>query len=230
MLDEDDDSKVFCKEMFNTRFQQLKRKGGSKYKFILRAGKSLHDALYRLFEVVWNGEKKPDSWRDTTIIQIWKGKGLKEDLNNKRSLHIKPEIQKFFGHMVTNQIKPIIVENISPFQIGAIPGHRAEEHLFTLKSFIMMMEKNSSAVSVELLDLVKYFDSQSLVDNMNKLHKGKVRGKLYRLVYELNKDTRIKVRTAVGESDTRNDPGFFRGRSFELQQSFQWRGRLLCLQ
>ena len=38
---------------------------------------------------------------------------------------------------------------------------------------------------------------------MNELYKGKVRGKLYRLVYEMNKKSRIKVKTSVGMSDSR---------------------------
>ena len=40
-------------------------------------------------------------------------------------------------------------------------------------------------------------------DVMNEAYKSNVKGKLYRLTYELNKDTRIRVRTAVGDSDPR---------------------------
>ena len=36
------------------------------------------------------------------------------------------------------------------------------------------------------------------------MYKSNVRGKLYKLTYELNKNTRIKIRTAVGDSDERN--------------------------
>ena len=38
---------------------------------------------------------------------------------------------------------------------------------------------------------------------MDELYKAKVKGKLYKLIYEMNKDTRITVRTAVGESEKR---------------------------
>ena len=55
-------------------------------------------------------------------------------------------------------MKPMIVENMSEYQIGAIPGHRPEEHLYTLKSFVALAEKNNVAVAINLLDLVKYFD------------------------------------------------------------------------
>ena len=38
---------------------------------------------------------------------------------------------------------------------------------------------------------------------MNELYKANIKGNLYRLVFELNKDTRITVRTPVGESGKR---------------------------
>ena len=55
--------------------------------------------------------------------------------------------------MVTSFVKPIVTETISPFQIGAIPGHRSQEHLLTLKSVLAMLEENGSAGAVQLLDL-----------------------------------------------------------------------------
>ena len=73
----------FSKELFNFTFQQLKEKGGSKYNFILKGGKSLHDALYKLYKVVWNHERIPESWKETIIIQLNKTKSDKTDLNKK---------------------------------------------------------------------------------------------------------------------------------------------------
>ena len=181
--------------------KMLQRKGKKKYEFILNGGKSLHDALFKLYSVVWKKEKKPDIWRDTIIIQSYKGKKDRKDLDNIRNLHTKPDVQKFFGHLVTDAIKPVVVENLSEFQIGAIPGHRSDEHLFTLKSVLALKEKNNESVAVELLDLSKYFDKEVLVDTLDELHKSKVTNKLYNLVYELNKDTRVTVRTAVGDTD-----------------------------
>ena len=43
-------------EMYQNTLKIIKEKG-KKYDFILRAGNSLHKALYKLFEIVWKGEK-----------------------------------------------------------------------------------------------------------------------------------------------------------------------------
>ena len=46
----------FSTEMFEETFKLLQKKGGSKFDFILKAGKSLHSALKKLYEVVWKQE------------------------------------------------------------------------------------------------------------------------------------------------------------------------------
>ena len=105
--------------------------------------------------------------------------------------------------MVTTAAKPMIVDQMSPFQIGAVPGHRSQEHLFSLKSVVAMFEDNNEALAIQLFDLVKFFDSESLVDGIGELYRSNVKGKPYKLLYELNKDTRITVRTPVGDSEKR---------------------------
>ena len=62
-------------------------------------------------------------------------------------------------------------KELSPFQIGAVPGHRAQEHLFSIKSFIAMVEKNKEAVALQQYDLSKFFDKESLLDCLNELYK-----------------------------------------------------------
>ena len=191
MKEEIKDDQEFTKDMFNQALKLLKKKGGGKYDSILKGGNSLVEAIFKLFQTVWNEEKKPDSWRDTTVIQIFKGKGLKEELDNKRHIHTKNEIPKLFSHILTNTMKPKIIENMTPYQIGAIPGHRSQEHLFTLKSFVALAEDKDVAVIANLIDLVKYFDKECLIDALNELYKANVKGKVYKLVYEMNKELEL---------------------------------------
>ena len=68
-------------------------------------------------------------------MQIYKGKGAKEELTNQRNIHTKVDVAKLFGHMVTTAAKDDIIDNMTKFQLGTKPGHRAEEHLFSRASF-----------------------------------------------------------------------------------------------
>ena len=194
----------FSEHLFQKSLKILSKKCGNKYNFIIKSGPSLKSALFKLFKVVWEKEKKPDLWRNTILIQLFKGRGSRTDMNNMRNLHTKQDIPKFFGHIVASAAKPHLNENMSPYQIGTKPGHRAQEHLFVVKSVIGFFEHNKQAVALQVWDLSKFFDRESLVDGLNELHRSNVRGKLYKLIYEMNKDTRISVRTPVGDTDMRD--------------------------
>ena len=56
------------------------------------------------------------------IIQLPKGWKEKSDLKNRRHIHTKGEFEKHFMHIVTTAMKPIMFKELSPFQIGAVPG------------------------------------------------------------------------------------------------------------
>ena len=89
--------------------------------------------------------------------------------------------------------KPKIVKKCSKFLIGGIPGHQSAEHLFMLKSIIALYLDKGKSSMVKRFDLKKYFDSEVLIDAKDNLFKIGIRGKLYKLIYELNKKTSSKL-------------------------------------
>ena len=114
--------------MFDGALRRLSLKNPKKYEFILKGGKSLIDALFYLFQKVWSSENIPAGWKKSSIVQLYKGKGSTVDLNNYRNIHTKEDIRKVFGEIVTYEVKNIIPERLSKFQIGAMAGHRPQEH------------------------------------------------------------------------------------------------------
>jgi hypothetical protein len=190
---------------FNDTFITLTKKPGSKYQFIVKGGPVLKAALYKLCQVVWRTETQPDRWFKSMLIQSYKGKGSRSILDNMRHLHIKDEFPKFFGHLVVSACKEKMTSNMTKYQIGTKPGHRAQEHLFVLKSVIALHLQYDKAVILSMWDVSKFFDRESLSDCMNELYKSNVKGKLYRLLFEMNSNTKISIQTPVGitdESDT----------------------------
>ena len=128
----------------------------------------------------------------TCLTQI-----IKDDLGNLRNIHTKLETPTNFGHMVVNAAKGKIMENMSKFQLGTKLGHRAQEHLFVLRSVIELYQLCDKALILQLYDISKLFDREMLMDCMDAMYNNGIKGKLYRLFYEMNRNTRIKVRTAV---------------------------------
>ena len=75
MKEVDDDGDVrLSMEVFENSLKELEKKNKEKYAFILKSGNDYKQALYKLFSLVWNSEEKPDQWRNTLVVQLFKGK------------------------------------------------------------------------------------------------------------------------------------------------------------
>ena len=89
-----EDSNDFIKRKdFDSRLKIVKQKCKEKYNFILSSWEGLKNCIFSLFEKIWTSEKKPEQWRDTMIVQLYKGKGDPCDFNFQKNLHIKMNIQ-----------------------------------------------------------------------------------------------------------------------------------------
>ena len=95
-----------------------------------------------------------------------------------------------------------IIEACLNIQIGGIPKASSVEHLVTMKTWMKLKEGTKEAGIIQTFDMEKFFDKESLVDTMFTLKtKADIDNKDYRLWYKLNENTRIRVKTSVGESD-----------------------------
>ena len=193
----EDDFHLVTDDMLENTYSILKKKPGTKYDFIMKGGPAAKAALFRLCKTVWKKETMPTTWEKSTLVQLYKSKGSRSVLDNMRHIHIKEENPKFFGHLVVSAAKEKMISNQTKFQIATKPGHRTQEHLFVLKSVVGLYVASGKAVIVSMWDLSKFFDRENLMDCMNELYKSGIKGKLYRLLYNMNKNTRICVQTPV---------------------------------
>ena len=197
----EDDIQELALNTFEKTYITLSKKTGSKYKFIMKGGPAVKAALFKLCQLVWQTEKQPQTWERSALVQLYKGKGPRSILDNMRHLHCKDEFPKFFGHLVFSASKDKMISNLTKYQIATKPGHRAQEHMFVLKSVIALYIMYDKAVILSMWDLSNFFDRKSLSDCLNELYKSNVHGKLYRLLLMMNKNTRISVQTPVGTTE-----------------------------
>ena len=83
--------------------KMLKTKCAHKYKFIINLGEGYKNCLFSLFSNIWQSEDKPQQWRNTVIVQLYKGKGSKSDFNCQRNLHMKEAEPKLFEGIVVDK-------------------------------------------------------------------------------------------------------------------------------
>ena len=98
-----DENTVLTRKMYEDSLAELGRRKKDKYKFILKAGGDFHNALFHTFQNVWVTEIIPEQWRDTKIIQLYKGKGNEDEFSSQRHIHIKQDIPKLFGHITDHK-------------------------------------------------------------------------------------------------------------------------------
>ena len=103
--------------------------------------------------------------------------------------------------LVVEDIKEPILSSSSKFQIGGQPGMRPQFHLFVIKSLMALREKKDQGAIFSVVDIVKFFDKESLSDATFTLYNNHVDPKAVRLWWKLNSRTNITVLTGSGKSE-----------------------------
>ena len=189
------------KELFKKVILKFKKNDKRNYDFLIRTGERFKEAVFRLCRRMLEEEVFPASFNLTTLHQIYKGKGRKEVLSNSRYIHSKEWLPRLSEGMVVEAMKETILKKSSPYQIGGQPGHRAQEHILTMKSILAKYMMMGEIVILQSFDISKFFDKETVPDVMNTLYQLGVDKKAYRTWSLLNRNTTIRVKTGVGYSE-----------------------------
>ena len=146
-------------------------------------------------------EQFPRSFDNTTLHQIYKGKGKREVLSNNRYIHSKDWLPRTAEALVVDNMKDTILRGSSPYQIGGQAKHRPQEHIFSMKSMMDKYRMEGKVLLLQAYDISKFFDKEVLEDVMDTLYGVGVDMKSYRVWTKLNMNTRIRVKTGAGYSD-----------------------------
>ena len=204
MKEADKDSYELERDMYYNVLKCLKQKDKGMFKLLNRSGNRYKEAIYLYMRRIFKQEEVPKKFQLTWLIAIWKRKGSALDLNMMRYIHTKLWDAKLCEALVTKHMKPNIVKACPIIQIGGIPKASSVEHLVTLKTWMKLKESSKTAGIIQTFDMEKFFDKESLLDTMVTLkNKAGIDSKDYRMWFKLNEDTRISVRTSVGESESK---------------------------
>ena len=140
----------------------------------------------------------------TTLHMIFKGgKGKKEILSDNRFIHSKTWMPRLAEALIVEEgMKESLVEKSTIYQIGGQAKHRPEELIFSVKSVIAKERKEKNPILIQCWDISKFFDKEMIEDALLTCYKRGVNPKAVRLWAKLNENTKIKVRTGVGESES----------------------------
>lgn len=136
MQAQNNDEERFDDEDFQKALKRFAAKNKNCYSFLTKAGKDFQEATKILLQRIWETEDIPKAWEFTLLIMLYKGRGLKEIMDNNRFIHSKDWMPRLFEDLVVDKMKPKVQEKTTKFQIGGMKGHRSTEHLFSVKSVL----------------------------------------------------------------------------------------------
>ena len=150
------------KDTFNMTISKFKRSRKRNYDFLVKAGKGFQNSVLKFCKVMIEEEKYPESFKKTTLHMIFKGgRGRKEKLSDSRFIHSKnwfPRTAK--ACLVEEGMKRQLIDGSSIYQIGGQPGHRSEEHVFSLKLIIAKYRSQGKLVIIQTSDIAKFFEKE----------------------------------------------------------------------
>ena len=172
--------------------------------FIMKASEAFQSGTFKFCQEMILKEQFPESFNTTTLHMIFKGgKGRKEILSDNRFIHSKTWMPRLAEALVVEEgLKKPLVEKSSIFQIGGQPKHRPEELMFSMKSVISKERFEKNPVIIQCWDISKFFDKEQIEDALLTCYKREANPKAVRLWAKLNENTKIKVKTSVGESES----------------------------
>ena len=189
-------------EAYRKVVEKIKLKNKNMFKYFIKSGHMYKGSIFKLMEKMIKMEEIPFKYGNTSLIQIWKKKGSSLDLNNMRFIHMRHWRCKMLEALITEEMKDNIVSATPKIQLGGMPKTSSVEHLVVLKTWMKDKETKKEPGIFQTFDMAKFFDKESLLDCMYSLNKkAKIDNKSYRLWYKINANTRISVKTSVGDSN-----------------------------
>ena len=89
MKEDTDKETTITKEDYEDVLTTFKKKNKKGYLFLTKSGEMFLKSVYKLCKRMIEEETFPHDFSLTTLYQLWKRKGSREDLNNYRYIHMK---------------------------------------------------------------------------------------------------------------------------------------------
>ena len=161
---------------------------------IINAGSNLQENMLNMINAFWKAEQIPDELYEVEIKSLYKGKGDICNLENQRGLFLNSNIIKFLERMILNRATPKMENKMSPLQAGGRKGFSIREQVFIVRSIIDRYEYYKQEIYLQFIDLKKAFDKMVVKNVMQNLWECEIRGKIWRMIYNINRKAVIKVK------------------------------------
>lgn len=116
--------------------------------------------LHSFIKNLWADEKLPKSWKDATIIPIYKNKGSKSDCNNSRGIFLLSVAGKVLAKIMLARLVTHVSEAVLPeSQCGFRKERGTIDMVFSLRQIQEKSMEQNRDLYIVFVDLTKAFDT-----------------------------------------------------------------------
>jgi hypothetical protein len=169
----------------------------------IEAWKALGDEgimlLTKLLNTIMIQETMPNSWRNSTLVPIYKNKGDIQECGNYRAIKLLPHTMKLWERVVDKRIRQ--ETDISENQFGFMPGRSTTDAIFALRTLVEKYREWRRDLEMVFIDLEKAYDRVPRDLIWWALRRKQVPVKYIRVVQDMYRECCTRVRTSCGTTD-----------------------------
>ena len=169
-------------------------------KILKNGGKDLTNSINNLFKEININEIVPDEWTQLKMKSIYKNKGSRNKIENRRGLFIRSITSKLYERIKLKQNSEKINNGISKYQCGGTKGKSSSDNIMTLNAIIDYNKLINTETFILFADAYKCFDKLRIKNCIIDLYKI-IGAKEAMDIYRMNEKGNAIINTTIGNID-----------------------------
>ena len=158
------------------------------------AGDDLQMAVLMLLNEVKAKQQFPKAFEQCNITSLHK-KGSKKDLENYRGIFRVTVLRSILDRLMYNDAYETINENLTDGNVGARKERGVRDNIFTMGAIAnSVINGNSKAIQVQVMDVKKCFDKMWLESAINALYDAGLRNDILNMLYIENANANVAIK------------------------------------
>ena len=163
----------------------------------VKASRGFFVQLTAMLNKVKNELTVPPDWFELLIITLFKNKGSRKYLEFYRGIFLSNVVPKIMEKLIKNRIS-VHLKKVNLLQGGSAENRSTCDIMFLLYGVIDHAKYLNKQLYLTFYDYSTCFDSLWLEDSMITLWELGVRSELFALIFKLNEEAKIQVKTPFG--------------------------------
>ena len=166
------------------------------------AGDDLINAITKLVNRIKNELTIPELLNVANVTNLFKNKGEKALFDSYRGVFRIPVIRNILELLMHHDEYEEIDSNLTNCNVGGRKRRNVRDNLFVINAVMNeSKQKYSPPIDIDAYDVEKCFDNLWLLESINDLYENGLQNDKLNLLYLLNKDAQIAIRTSSGTTE-----------------------------